>query len=83
METQIDRNAAAIAHAELVDRAVSDITYPHDGPVTRFVAIHRALSLVESGKCTADVAANALEVWFECDGGEDAPSPYYNTADGY
>lgn len=34
----------------LVKEAESDLTYPHDGPVTKFVMIGRAIDLVRAGK---------------------------------
>jgi len=37
------------SHDEIVDRAIDQLSYPCDGPVTSFVAIARAMRAVAAG----------------------------------
>lgn len=41
-------------------RALAEIEYPHDGPVTAFVALIRATRLAASSKYSPEVLANAV-----------------------
>ena len=48
------------SHDEIVDRAISDVSYGYDGPVTSYVIIARAMRAVASGKHHPVAMANAV-----------------------
>jgi hypothetical protein len=66
---------------QLTEQIKEEITNPYDGPVTRFVAIYRAMKIARSKEfgCHGDVAEALDDLLDEFTFADNAP--YWNTSD--